>query len=63
MRASGWTTLAVWRLEGAETVELPMEAAQAEILYPGDLGIVVNAAKGKLSVHFPWTKMACILRL
>ena len=63
MRAPGWTTLAVWRLEGADTVELPMAAAKAEILYPVDLGIEVNAAEGKLSVRFPRSKMACILRL
>jgi alpha-galactosidase len=63
MRATGWSALAVWQLEGAETIELPMEAAQAEILYPSDLGIKVNASKGKLTVHFPRTKMACILRM
>jgi alpha-galactosidase len=63
MRAPGWTALAVWRLEGADTVELPMEASKAEILYPVDLGIEVNAAEGKLSVRFPRAKMACILRL
>jgi alpha-galactosidase len=63
MRAPGWTTLAVWRLEGAETVELPMAAARAEILYPLDLGIVQRTVPGKLSVRFPRTKMACILRL
>jgi alpha-galactosidase len=63
MRASGWTTLAVWRLGGGDTVEIPLNAAQAKILYPVDLGIEVNAAKSKLSIHFPRTKMACILRL
>lgn len=63
MRAPDWTELAVWRLGGAETVELSMEAAQAKILYPVDLGIEVSAAKGKLSVRFPRTNMACILRL
>jgi alpha-galactosidase len=63
MRAPDWTALAVWRLEGADTVELPMEAANAEIAYPVDLGIELGTVKGKLSVRFPRTKMACILRL
>ena len=63
MRAPGWTALAVWRLEGADTIEIPIEAAKAEILYPSDLGIAVGAARGKLSVRFPRKKMGCILRL
>ena len=63
MRASGWTALAVRRLEGAETVELPADAAKAEVLYPIDLGIEVRAVPGKLMVRFPRPKMACVLRL
>ena len=63
MRAPGLTSLAVWRLEGSETVELPLLTAQAEILYPADLGIEVGVAKGKLSVRFPRMRMGCILRL
>src|ERR1039458_5732477 len=39
MRAPGWTAVAVWRLEGADTVELPLNAANARILYPDNLGI------------------------
>jgi alpha-galactosidase len=63
MRAPGWTALSVWRLEGADTVEIPIDAAKAAILYPVDLGIELRPAKGKLLVRFPRTKMACILRL
>jgi alpha-galactosidase len=63
MRASGWTALAVWRLQGADTVELPIDAAKAEVLYPIDLGIDVRAVPGRLSVRFPRPQMACILRL
>jgi alpha-galactosidase len=63
MRAPGWITLAVWRLEGADTVEVPMDAAKAEILYPADLDVEVRSVPGKLIVRFPRTKMACILRL
>src|SRR5271157_5504690 len=61
MRAAGWTSLGVWRLEGADTVELPIDAAKAEVLYPADLGIDVDANQGKLSVRFPRPQMACIL--
>jgi hypothetical protein len=60
MCALGWTALAVWRLEGADTVELPMQAAKAEILYPADRGIGVRAVLGKLIVRFPRPKMPCI---
>ncbi len=63
MRAPGWTALAVWRLEGADTVEVPMDTAKAAILYPSDLGIDVRAVPSKLIIRFPRTKMACILRL
>lgn len=63
MRAPGWTSLAVWRLEGTDTVEVPMDTAKAEILYPSDLGLDVRAVPGKLIIRFPRTKMACILRL
>ncbi|MGO9776585.1 MAG: alpha-galactosidase [Terracidiphilus sp.] len=62
MRAPGWTALAVWRLEGADTVEIPVDAAKAGILYPIGLGIEVHTVPGKLIVRFPRPKMACVLR-
>ena len=43
MRAPEWTAIAVWRLEGGDTVELPVEGASARILYPTDLGIEMRA--------------------
>jgi len=63
MRAPGSTVLGAWRLEGADKVELPVEAAKAEILYPVDLGIELETVKEKVLVRFPRPKMACILRL
>jgi len=63
MRAPGWTALAVWRLDGADTVEVSMQTAKAEILYPTDLGIELRVVLGKLTVRFPRPNMACILRM
>jgi alpha-galactosidase len=63
MRAPGWSALSVWRLEGPDTVEIPLQAAKAEVLYPTGLGIEVRAAGGKLIVQFPRPKMACVIRL
>ena len=61
MRAPGWTALAIWRLEGSDTVELPLNTPNARVLYPDNLGIVVQAKEGRLTVHFPRPKMACIV--
>jgi alpha-galactosidase len=63
MRAPGWTAIAVWRLEGADTVEIPLQAAKAEILYPTGLGIDVRVSGGNLTVQFPRPNMACLVRL
>jgi len=63
MKAPGLTTLAVWRIDGVDTVELPLKATRAEILYPVDLGIQLKTENGKLFVRFPRAKMACILRV
>ena len=61
MRGPQWTAIAVWRLEGGDTVELPVEAAAARILYPTGLGIEISAVAKKLVIRFPRPKMACIL--
>jgi len=63
MRAPGWRALAVWRLEGADTIEIPLQTEKAEILYPTGLGITVRTVDHKLIVQFPRTKMACLIRL
>ncbi len=61
MRAPGWTAVAAWRLEGAPEVELPVNAPDARVLYPGDLGIEVQGHNGKLTVRFPRSRMGCIV--
>jgi alpha-galactosidase len=61
MRAPGWTALAVWRLEGADTVEVPLQAANARRLYPDDLRIQIQSNGEKLTVRFPRPKMGCII--
>ncbi len=63
MRSRGWTAVAVWRLEGDDTVELGLEAANAHVLYPDNLGIEVLSKQEKLVVRFPRPKMACIVVL
>lgn len=63
MRAGAWTAIAVWRLDGGDTVELAVDGTKAKILYPTDLGIEVQAAANKLTIRFPRPKMACIVIL
>jgi len=59
--APSWTAVAVWRLDGSETVELPMDGVDAHILYPADLGINIQAVNRKLNVRFPRPRMGCIV--
>jgi alpha-galactosidase len=61
MRAPNWTAVAVWRLNGPETVELPMEAVGAQILYPAGLSIDLQTANGKVVIRFPRPSMGCII--
>ena len=61
IRAPGWTGVAVWRLEGGQSVEMPLKAPSCRILYPDSLGIGVQGTEGKLVVHFPRPKMGCIV--
>ncbi len=63
MRSPGWAAIAVWRLQGDDTVELDLDAPNARILYPDNLGIEVLSKQGKLIVRFPRPKMACIVVL
>lgn len=63
MRAPNWTAVAVWRLNGPETVELHLDAADAQILYPAGLGIDLQAANGKVVLRFPRPNMGCIIRV
>ena len=61
MLAPGWRAAAVWRLECAETVELPVHAPNARILYPERAGIEVLSKNRSVMVRFPRPKMACIV--
>jgi alpha-galactosidase len=61
MRAPGWTAVALWRLDGSETVEIPVDAQDAHILYPADLGIEIQTVNRKLIVRFPRPRMGCIV--
>jgi len=60
MSAPGWMAVAVWRLEDAADVELPLAAPNARILYPDHLGIEVQGEDRKLTFRFPRTRMGCI---
>jgi alpha-galactosidase len=61
MRAPGWTAVAVWRLEGPDAVELPLNAPNPRVLYPDNLGIGVQGKEGTLTIRFPRPKMGCIV--
>ena len=63
MHSPGWTGLAVWRLDGPETIELPVDANHVQILYPIDLGIELRVSPGRLIIQFPRPKMGCVLRV
>jgi alpha-galactosidase len=61
MRSPEQNLLAVWRIDGPETVQIPWPSADAKLLYPTDLGIKITPAKNALQVEFPRTRMACLI--
>jgi alpha-galactosidase len=61
MQSSEQILLAVWRIDGSETMKIPWAFRDAKLLYPADLGIKIKAAEGVLNVEFPRTRMACLL--
>jgi alpha-galactosidase len=61
MRSSEQTLVAVWRIDGPETVQIPWASRDAKLLYPADLGIKIGGAEGALNVEFPRTRMACLI--
>ena len=61
MRSPQQTLLAVWRIDGPETVQIPWASSNANLLYPADLGIKIRTAEGSLHVEFPRTRMACLV--
>lgn len=63
MRAPNWNAVAVWRLQGPDTIELPIGAVDAQVLYPTDLGIDLLTVNGKVILRFPRPNMGCIIRV
>jgi alpha-galactosidase len=61
MQSSEQTLLAVWRIDGPETMKIAWASRDAKLLYPADLGIKIKAAEGALNVELPRTRMACLL--
>jgi len=61
MSSPNLTAVAVWRLGGAEKVHLPNLSHDLRILYPKDLGILVEAEGDGVTVTLPRPHMACIL--
>ena len=53
--------LAVWRIDGESVVRVRATGAQAELLYPTDLGIKLEEGSGEWIITFPRPKMGCIL--
>jgi alpha-galactosidase len=63
MRAPGWNAVAVWRLDGAASIDLSFNAPNARVNYPENLGIELQTKKGALTVRFPRPRMGCIILL
>jgi alpha-galactosidase len=63
MRAQGWSAVAVWRLDGAAIVDLSINAPNARLRYPDNLGIELRRKEGPLTVRFPRPRMGCIILL
>jgi alpha-galactosidase len=53
--------IAVWRIEGLSTIQIPVKGKNIELLYPSNLGIEIRHNDEGVLVMFPRRKMACIL--
>ncbi len=62
MRSSEHAFVAVWRIDGPATTQIPWKGGSVQLLYPANLGIRAAVADGMLNVEFPRTRMACLLR-
>lgn len=55
---------ALWRLEGSNVIQLNLKnKGKAEIIYPKDLGIVLNQGNNVATVSFPERYMAVIIKV
>jgi alpha-galactosidase len=61
MRSPQQTLVAVWRIDGPETVQISGASTDSKLLYPTDLGIKITPGKDALHVEFPRTRMACLI--
>jgi len=61
MRSSEQVLLAVWRIDGPETMQIPVASGGAKLVYPTDLGIKIRTAERALTVEFPRTRMGCLV--
>jgi alpha-galactosidase len=61
MRSPQQTLVAVWRIDGPETVQISGASTDSKLLYPTDLGIKMTPGKDALHVEFPRTRMACLI--
>ncbi|MHB8581222.1 MAG: glycoside hydrolase family 36 protein [Ignavibacteriaceae bacterium] len=56
--------IAVWRLKGAEKVDIPSSGnSEVKLLYPQNLGIKVSKIKDKIQFDFPKEYMAAIIEI
>jgi alpha-galactosidase len=62
LRHSEKTLLAVWRLGGGDEVTVRGIPPDAELIYPADLGIRIQAREGNLTVRFPRAHMAALIQ-
>jgi alpha-galactosidase len=58
MQSSERTLLAVWRIDGPQTMQIPWASGDAKLIYPRDLGIKIDVQHGSLNVDFPRVRMA-----
>jgi len=61
MKSPQQTLIAVWRLSGDASVDLPVASSSAALVYPANLGIQVEANGKVVRIVFPRPNMGCIL--
>lgn len=61
MRSPQQTLVAIWRIEGPDTVRIPTTRSNPTVVYPTDLGIQVMSENGGFNISFPRPHMACLV--
>ena len=62
MRSPEQTLIGAWRIDGPETIRIPVAGGSAKLLYPTDLGITLAVADGILEIRLPRPQMACLIQ-